>query len=529
MKYTQLFHKAKTRQSQPIAGSGQTRNSAGGYGWDVDRWEMLDRFLILGSETGTVYVAAQKLTADHARNVIEAIKDDGVRAVARIVEVSTRSLAPKNDAAVFALALAAAHGDEKTRKAAFDAVSQVCRTGTHLFAFADACDSLRGWGRGLRRAVGNWYNAQSAEDLAYGLVKYQIREGWSHRDLLRLAHPVAATPDHDALFQWAVSKELKADIPLVSAVLALRQAKDLDTVCELIREFRIPREAVPTEMLTEPRVWEALLDDMPLTAMLRNLGNLSKLGVLRKSLFGAHSPGVDKVVSTLENPVRLRKSRVHPVAVLAALTTYASGRGFRGDGSWKPVQRVVDALDRAFYDSFANVEPTGKRIVLALDVSGSMAGTLVAGVVGLDCRRACGAMALATAASEKSASFLAFDTSVYPLAIDGSMRLDTVASLLAKTGGGGTDCAAPIQHMVKKKVEADAIILYTDSETWYGSQHPAEAMADYRRKVNRNAKLVVVAMASNRTSVADPLDPLTLNVVGFDVTVPNLIAQFVNA
>ena len=63
---------------------------------------------------------------------------------------------------------------------------------------------------------------------------------------------------------------------------------------------------------------------------------------------------------------------MHPIAVLAALRTYASGRGVRGRGEWNPVREVVDALDAAFYAAFGNVEPTGKRLLLALDVSGSM-------------------------------------------------------------------------------------------------------------------------------------------------------------
>jgi 60 kDa SS-A/Ro ribonucleoprotein len=526
MNYTKLFQPNKTRQTQPIAGSGQTKNHASGFGWTVDRWELVDRFLILGSETGTYYVGAKALTELNVENVIEAIKEDGERFVSRLVEVSTKNLAPKNDPAIFALALVTAYGDEAARKAAYASVSLVCRTGTHLFAFAEACDSLRGWGRGLRKAIGNWYNSQAAADLAYGLIKYQARGGWSHRDLLRLSHPVAVTDDHNALFKWATSKELKVDIPLVSAVLALRETSDIELASALIREFRIPREAVPTEMLTEPLVWEALLDDMPLTAMLRNLGNLSKIGVLRKGVLTGHSKAVETVVSALESPIRLRKSRIHPIAVLAALNTYAGGHGFRGTGTWKPVQKVVDALDRAFYDSFANVEPTGKRLVLGLDVSGSMVGTLVAGVAGLDCRKACGAMALVTSAKEDAVTYLAFDTKVYELDLKKANRLDDVVGLLARTGGGGTDCAAPIQHAIRKKIVVDAFVIYTDSETWYGSQHPAQAMAEYRKKLNPKAKLVVVAMASTRTSIADPGDALTLNVVGFDASVPSLIAQF---
>ena len=527
MNYSKLFNTKKTNQRQAIPGVSQVLNHAGGYSFEVDRWTMLDRFLILGSESGTFYVGARKLTIESATNVIEAIKEDGVRVVDRIVEVSTKGLAPKNDSAVFALALAASFGNDKTRSAALAALPKVCRTGTHLFAFAAACDGMRGWGRGLRKAVGKWYNAQSAEALAYALVKYQAREGWSNRDLLRLAHPVAATAEHNVLFKWAVDGELTGEAPLIQAVQALKEVKDLDKAKALIVANKIPREAVPTEMLTETEVWEALLEDMALTAMIRNLATMTKVGLLKRGLFRGDSVAVGKVVATLRDAEKLRKARIHPVAILAALNTYAGGKGIRGENTWKPVQSIVDALNDAFYATFQNVRSTGKRFVLGLDVSGSMAGTLVSGVAGLDCRKACGAMALVTEFVESQVTHLAFDTNVYPLKLDRSMRLDKVVETLERTGGGGTDCAAPIRYAIENRIEADVFVIFTDSETWYGSQHPAQAIAEYRRKMGIPAKLVVVAMATNRLSIGDSMDAGTLNVVGFDASVPGVIAEFV--
>jgi len=164
MKYAQLFNKHKTPQAQPIPGSTQVKNHAGGYVWQVDEWSQLDRFLILGSDKGTYYVTPQKLTKDNAQKVIALIQKDGMRVLQRVVEVSHSGRAPKNDSAIFALALCASFGDEATRKGAFEALPAVCRTGTHLFQFAEACDGLRGWGRGLRKAVGRWYNAKSASE-----------------------------------------------------------------------------------------------------------------------------------------------------------------------------------------------------------------------------------------------------------------------------------------------------------------------------------------------------------------------------
>ena len=57
--------------------------------------------------------------------------------------------------------------------------------------FATFVEGFRGWGRSLRRAVGRWYTGRSVDALAYQAVKYRSREGMTHRDLLRLAHPAA--------------------------------------------------------------------------------------------------------------------------------------------------------------------------------------------------------------------------------------------------------------------------------------------------------------------------------------------------
>ena len=183
--------RTSTPQNEPIPGSNQVPNSGGGYSWAVDDWVRLDRFLILGSEGGTYYIKESALTRENAEAVARCIAEDGERTVARIVEVSEAGRAPKNDPAIFALALCAALGDPATKRAAFDALPRVCRTGTHLFHFAQFVDGLRGWGRGLREAVAAWYAMPPAK-LALQAIKYQQRDGWAHRDLLRLAHAEAS-------------------------------------------------------------------------------------------------------------------------------------------------------------------------------------------------------------------------------------------------------------------------------------------------------------------------------------------------
>src|SRR6185436_16981496 len=145
-----------------------------------------------------------------------------------------------------------------------------------------------------------------------------------------------------------------------------------------IEAYDLPREALPTQWLNEAAVWEALLVKMPLTAMIRNLGNMAKIGLLT-----AMGDAEEVVLKRLGDADLLRKARIHPIAVLSALRVYRQGRGMRGDGQWTATPRVIDALDTAFYKAFQNVEPANQRIMLALDVSGSMSAGNIGGVAGL--------------------------------------------------------------------------------------------------------------------------------------------------
>jgi len=79
----------------------------------------------------------------------------------------------------------------------------------------------------------------------------------------------------------------------------------------------------------------------------------------------------------------------------------------------------------------------------------------------------------------------------------------------------------------ENKTEYDAFIVYTDSETWAGNVHPADAIRDYRKKYVSDARLVVVGMTSNGFSIADPNDAGMLDVVGFDTATPNIISEFI--
>jgi 60 kDa SS-A/Ro ribonucleoprotein len=250
---------------------------------------------------------------------------------------------------------------------------------------------------------------------------------------------------------------------------------------------------------------------------------------------------VERVAAQITEAGRLRAARVHPVAVLSALKTYAQGRGERGRHAWKPVAKLVDALDAAFYASFDGVEPTGRRWLLALDVSGSMDCGQIAGVPGLTPRAASAAMALVTAATETNHRIVAFTSSgsgraiggqwggtsgLTPVALSPRQRLDDVVKQVRALPMGGTDCSLPMQWALEHRVAVDAFVVYTDSETWHSEIHPVQALRAYRERMGIAARLIVVGMLANAFSIADPDDAGMLDVVGFDTATPQLIGDF---
>jgi 60 kDa SS-A/Ro ribonucleoprotein len=504
----------QTRRADPR----QVLNAAGGYTFQIDDEARLRRFLVLGVESGTYYATADDLAFSNYSVLERFAVNDPRRAVDIVVDVSVRGAAPKVQPALFALAYLAAHGD---RGYALAQLPKVARTGTHLFLFAGYVEQFRGWGRGLRRAVGRWYTDKMPDDLAYQAVKYRSRGGWTHRDLLRLAHPSTTDPTLNATLRWIVDGSLDRQIPSVIFGFYRAQQEGADFP-DLVRTYGLSWEMLPDVALNDPKVWDALLEKgVPMTALIRQLPRLTRLGMLPQM-----GGWTEKVTAQITDPDRLKRARVHPMNVLVAQRTYAGGRSLRGSSEWEPTRAIVDALDAAFYAAYGAVEPAGKRTLIALDVSGSMTwGT--AGGLPITPRDASAALALVTMATERDCAVVGFSHNLIPLSISPRQRLDDAIRVVSNLPFGGTDCSLPVLWAQQRKIEVDTFLVVTDNETWAGRSHPHQALQSYRQTMGIPAKMVVCGMTATECSIADPSDPVgMLDIAGFDTAVPQLIADF---
>lgn len=505
---------------------------------DIGKKEQIERFMILGAESGTYYATPQKLTVDNAQTIKRALDEpDGGKTVAEIVaDISTRGRAPKQSPTMFALAMMTSHENTAVRTQGYKIVSVVCRIPTHLFEWLVFHKLLGGnTGAGFRRAVKSFYDKATP----YQLTKYRQREGWTNRDVLRLAHLKPKDDAQSMLFEFVVKGELGALDGVVEAevaevhgwLTAFRRVSSTELKLaerlSLIAEHNFAWEHLPSECLNEPEVWKTFINgQMPVTAMLRNLGKMTSIGAL-----GDLTRETKVVVARLTDVEVLKKGRVHPYNVLLALMTYRNGKGVKGSLTWNPVGAILAALEKAFDLAFEAIPEITGNIRIALDVSGSMGQGILGGpvIVSAAAAGAVMAMVIARRCLKGNYAIMGFAKQYVDLKITSRMTLADVERVVNRHVMGATDCAQPMIYSTAKREDVDAFLVITDCETWAGKTTPTAALNKYRAAMNKpNAKLVVMGMTSTGFSIADPADPNTLDVVGFDAAAPGVVASFVN-
>ena len=521
-----------------------TENSAGGLSFKVSDKDRLLRLIFLGGENGTYYIGERKLAMENAQVVVRLLANgEGQWVVDTLIDISTSGRAAKQNNLLFVLAMCARIGDKDTRQKVYLNLDKFCRIPTHLFmfiGFVEAMPGGTGWGRGLRRAVCAWYTNKKPENLAMLVTKYKNREGWTHLDILRLSHVKPTTPSQNLLLKYIAKGELPNATVFedttkddeyktwlfLKAVEILKKTDKESSAIKLLTKFPglLCREHIPTGLLNSCAVWEVLLSTMPLTAMLRNLGKMSSI-----ELIVSGSPSTTLVCQKLTDVGTLKQARIHPFNVLVALKTYSQGHGEKGSLTWVPVPEIEAALSLAYDLSFVNVESTGKRYVLAMDISGSMGFCGINGSSIITPQEGAAAMAMCTLRKEPECTSVAFCTELVPYPMTPDMSLKQLTELAKEYSRrmGGTDCAQPMLWALKNNVKADVFVVYTDCETWAGRISPHQALQMYREQMGIPAKLIVCAMTSNGFTLADPNDSGMLDMPGFDSAAPEIMRNFV--
>jgi 60 kDa SS-A/Ro ribonucleoprotein len=564
-----------TPQTEPIPGreADMVRNDAGGYGFQAREWDQLDQFLVLGVTGGTYYIGQDAHMERNLDLLNSCIREDGPRVVKAALEVNTAvpACAPKPNPQIFALASVFVYGDAEAKTHARHVAPLMLRTTDHRSMFTGYYKALHGktlpgGGRGIRygksfvRALKAVFTETPLDDLSWQILKAQQRktpqgEKMAVADMLRIAHPTPDSEARNALFGWVTGKvsdaEARVKVPALDRYLTAKAVKTPAEAVQVVKELRVPWEFLPDEVLGYPEVWEHLVSTIGTRAVMRNLKRMTMNGAIQP--FGSVASGV--AIGRLKQADAVAKARIHPMEAWLAQRTYASGQSVRTDARgrvvgeptvWTPNPDVVDALTATFNAGFDVPLATGKRIIQAVDASGSMSyqqamanGSQIGSVY-----QAANTMAMIVAKSEPNVVTIDFDwigyrglghleggvfdgkTGVYPSRVKPSTQLHEIAEW--QPVGGGTDLSLPFQWAILNKVVCDAFVIYSDEETWAGQGHAQQWLERYRAEVNPGVKVVVATMTPNAYSVFDTRgDAGVLQIAGLDASLPQVIAAFV--
>ena len=510
-----------------------------------------------------------KIKEGHGEEILNIVKD-----------VYNMNRAPKLDNTLMILAMLC-RSDQIILKTNSLKVLENFKTISHLYSWKkyhsiiknpDGSNS-KGFGRAIKRSINNWIISNKPEVLSYQITKYISREGWSFKNILQCTHVKTNTGD-----DRKIKENNKNNAPPCELDLVLRYAVngfiEMETLCkknnmtesyvykylkavydsknynishkkkliDSIYEYKLTREQIPTWGLVDMNVLTALLLNkekdsivMPLTALLRNLGNLTSHNVFDDENI------VILLIKHITNISVIKNSNIHPVTVLTAWFTYRNGKGVKGCNTWNPNNMIVNSLEEMFYLSFKNVIPTGKRICFLIDCSGSMTyPSLCEGVTNAE---AAALLAMIFARSElqsesaPSHSFYLFtstdnkyrNTGLTDVSdvIDSTASLEIVLNSVQRSDWGQTDISMGILEALRYKRKYDAFIVITDNDVNSGIS-PSIAMKQYRDGMKMpNSKLVVVATKGCDYSVADPNDINMMDVCGFDSFGPKIIQDFI--
>eukprot|EP00297_Palpitomonas_bilix_P000053 CAMPEP_0113880354 /NCGR_PEP_ID=MMETSP0780_2-20120614/7738_1 /TAXON_ID=652834 /ORGANISM="Palpitomonas bilix" /LENGTH=875 /DNA_ID=CAMNT_0000867019 /DNA_START=19 /DNA_END=2646 /DNA_ORIENTATION=- /assembly_acc=CAM_ASM_000599 len=368
----------------------------------------------------------------------------------------------------------------------------------------------------------------------------------------------------------------------------LKEAKtvsDEDEAVRLITDKRFPiaaQQLGQSQLLRSAKVWTALL---PSCGAMAVLWNLQKFLTIPSML----TPDtLDQIRAKLTDAKEVRQARLHPLRILMAMVTLKRTR--EGPGV-SVVNELLSILDTAFEHSIDNAPPfvvpsleeerkrgegsyRPARIVFGVDVSGSMtsplSGTCLTAMQaalamsliavkqarrgegeregedeeeGASKRRklvcACGRMLdaigeLLDARDKRRVRILEFTDGVTDATDMPYYHPDCSMSECLRLFDrehkrfSCTDMGALIRKCITERVEADLFVMFTDCEVNMG-EAPSAALREYRREVNTSAGMVVCALQMEGFTVADPADPLSLDLPGFDPSYLQLISQFLKS
>jgi len=333
-------------------------------------------------------------------------------------------------------------------------------------------------------------------------------------DVVKMVHPKPAEAWRAAWFAWLIGRSFdEAALPPITQ--AFERFKRAAAQGEAATVPEVPFQMLTALALTSAQ-WAQIARQGSWQMVRQNLNTFARHGVFE------HPGMAEAVAAKLRDAQAVAKARVMPYQLLSA---------FKAAGESVPAQ-VQDALQGAMELSLANVPALAGRVVVCPDVSGSMSSPVTghrgSATSSVRCIDVAALVAAAVLRKNPRARVLPFEQDVVTLRLNARDSVMSNAQALAKMGGGGTNCSAPLALLNRERAEVDLVILVSDNESWVDANRRGATQTlrewEMLKRDNPQARLVCIDIQPTASTQAAERHDI-LNVGGFSDAVFTMLVK----
>jgi 60 kDa SS-A/Ro ribonucleoprotein len=479
-------------------------NAAGGQCYNLSDEHSLAQYVVTGTFNGAFYSTAEQQLAEVQKL---AAKVNPIT-LAKLA-VYGREQGNMKDVPAYLLAVLAARGEIELVKKIFN---RVCNNAKMLINFVQIIRSgvtgRKSFGTALKTLIQNWLLEKTPEQLFISSIGHGNP---SLKDVVKMVHPKAKNAHQNAMLAYLLDKDY--DTALLPEVVNQFETFKKDNTAELPL---LPYFVLSNCALSKDN-WKTVAGNMPWNTLRMNLNKLAREGVFEDKEIAK------KVAEKLASKEEVLRNNAFPYELYNTLLH---------------VENVPNNVRNALQDAldFATENTPsfdGKNVVVCIDVSGSMSSPVTGNRPGSTTKVSCANVAVlfgaCLARRNDNVTIITFDNVAREVKVNTRDSVATIASSIP-ANGGGTDCNAAMQHILRNNLKADLIVMISDNQSWMSFGRTGTAMAesfDKIRRNNKNTKLVLLDIqAYANTQVQD--SPNVLNIGGFSDEVWPTIERFVN-
>lgn len=366
-----------------------------------------------------------------------------------------------------------------------------------------------------KRLVQEWLTARSDEQI----FRASVGQSPSLADIIKMVRPKPETASREALYGYLIGREYNPEaLPEL-----VRQYERFKT------DMRAEVPEVPFQMLTALKLgreeWQAIARNASWQMTRMNLNTFVRHGVF--GVFWKDREMVELIAERLRDPALIARARVFPYQLMIAYLM--ADRGVPS--------KVRDALQDAMEIAINAVPAVEGQVYVCPDVSASMTWAAATGQrKGATSKVRCiDIAALVTAAilrKNPQAEVLPFAEKLrnWQVRLNSRDSVMTNARRLARIGGGGTNCSAPLQWLNSRKAQGDLVIYVSDDQSWVDARSSRSGTAMMQewnifKQRNPQARLVCLDIQPYETRQTYDREDI-LNIGGFSDNVFTVIAEF---